>query len=32
MSLLLEVKKMTPFGRWELRKEIPKEGWLLSNH
>lgn len=23
---------MTPFGRCELVSQIPKEGWLLSNH
>lgn len=30
MSLLPEVKEMTPFGRWEPVSQIPEKCWLLS--
>lgn len=31
MSLLPEVRKMTPLGRWELVSQFPEECWLLCN-
>lgn len=32
MSSLPEVRELTPFGRWELLSQAPKECWPLSNH
>lgn len=30
-SLLLEVREMTPLGRWERVLQVPEACWLLSN-
>lgn len=32
ISLLPEVREMSPFGRWEMVLQVPEEFWLLSNH
>lgn len=32
MSLLPEVRKNLPFGRWGPVSQVPEEFWLLSNH
>ena len=29
-SLLPEVRKMTPFNRWEMISQVPEDCWLLS--
>lgn len=32
MSLLLEIREMTPFVREEVASQVPEKGWLLSKH